>query len=148
MGTSRPWQKRVQQPPDHPHAYGDKTWSANTIFGIVGSSPRVWGQENINLDMDDVQRIIPTRMGTRKHILTLVNGNKDHPHAYGDKYAGDGVFTMWERIIPTHMGTRCWWEVLSNTGKDHPHAYGDKISGHFIRQGVKGSSPRVWGQGR
>ena len=29
---------------DHPHACGDKVWSANTIFGIVGSSPRVWGQ--------------------------------------------------------------------------------------------------------
>ena len=49
---------------DHPHAYGDKTWTANTIFGIVGSSPRVWGQERNTSTNPYIGRIIPTRMGT------------------------------------------------------------------------------------
>ena len=45
------------------------------------------------------------------------------------------------------MGTRLSPRSRGKTTKDHPHAYGDKKpprNNHFI---VKGSSPRVWGQG-
>ena len=49
---------------DHPHAYGDKFDVHVSPEGAKGSSPRVWGQVN----MDKVEflghRIIPTRMGT------------------------------------------------------------------------------------
>ena len=70
MGTRKHTLTLVNGNKDHPHAYGDKTWTANTIFGIVGSSPRVWGQE-LSLGMEYMAiRIIPTRMGTR-HRLTI-----------------------------------------------------------------------------
>ena len=51
---------------DHPHAYGDKQLSLTLSVMLRGSSPRVWGQVRpINSHLD-IERIIPTRMGTRK----------------------------------------------------------------------------------
>ena len=51
---------------DHPHAYGDKSSRTNTAQKILGSSPRVWGQEFPMTEYEEEDRIIPTRMGTRK----------------------------------------------------------------------------------
>ena len=51
----------------------------------MGSSPRVWGQVRSIVGTRLFYGIIPTRVGTRKHTLTITNGNKDHPHACGDK---------------------------------------------------------------
>ena len=50
---------------DHPHAYGDKFTSVKVCFLLGGSSPRVWGQVDININAQKTPRIIPTRMGTR-----------------------------------------------------------------------------------
>ena len=49
---------------DHPHAYGDKIAFKHIPHKIRGSSPRVWGQVNFGEVIDDIFRIIPTRMGT------------------------------------------------------------------------------------
>ena len=49
---------------DHPHAYGDKLISTLDSKRSPGSSPRVWGQDNKKLDVNNGVRIIPTRMGT------------------------------------------------------------------------------------
>ena len=70
---------------DHPHAYGDKLTAEQRCRYLTGSSPRVWGQEFLAVCLSELNRIIPTRMGTRnvhKHFLSY---SKDHPHAYGDK---------------------------------------------------------------
>ena len=72
---------------DHPHACGDKTWTANTIFGIVGSSPRVWGQVYKPTLLSSVKRIIPTRVGTRPFKFSSNSLKMDHPHACGDKFS-------------------------------------------------------------
>ncbi len=70
---------------DHPHAYGDKFNFALLYSLFEGSSPRVWGQEVINMLIYQIPRIIPTRMGTRTtHSVKSLNC-RDHPHAYGDK---------------------------------------------------------------
>ena len=73
-------------------------------------------------------------------------GQKDHPHAYGDKiklvagyvsYTGSsprvwgqvvGVVVVAQRvgIIPTRMGTRYLEKSIIDFSQDHPHAYGDK----------------------
>ena len=45
MGTSKAYRQLRLFGQDHPHAYGDKGSSSDTSFFIVGSSPRVWGQE-------------------------------------------------------------------------------------------------------
>ena len=110
---------------DHPHACGDKTWSANTIFGIVGSSPRVWGQAYFNVLKTAYIRIIPTRVGTRIASASSTDKGWDHPHACGDKlcalsclcralgssprvWGQDKVEFLGHiklRIIPTRVGT-------------------------------------------
>ena len=66
MGTRIATAEMFNSGEDHPHAYGDKTWTANTIFGVVGSSPRVWGQVNGVSGFIEKIGIIPTRMGTSR----------------------------------------------------------------------------------
>ena len=51
---------------DHPHACGDKVSFSGYKHGRLGSSPRVWGQEERQYIANDVLGIIPTRVGTRK----------------------------------------------------------------------------------
>ena len=87
MGTStiRKFCAVVKQ--DHPHAYGDKPFILIVSPTLTGSSPRVWGQATKIVELFDRERIIPTRMGTRKARLKMANLFKDHPHAYGDKYS-------------------------------------------------------------
>ena len=70
---------------DHPHAYGDKSALRARLNRGTGSSPRVWGQEKKYCELYLNDRIIPTRMGTRKICLTRQAHSRDHPHAYGDK---------------------------------------------------------------
>ena len=132
----------------------------------MGSSPRVWGQGEGNAKHIDHDGIIPTRMGTSFKLGFSDCLLRDHPHAYGDKYAsshGDPenwgssprvwgqVFIRSDfnhplRIIPTRMGTSgCQNTVKTWTG-DHPHAYGDKYSNPSAKHTITGSSPRVWGQ--
>ena len=133
---------------------------------LLGSSPRVWGQAS-NAGASSVKiRIIPTRMGTRRLRESVLNCKPDHPHAYGDKLYqlpfnvfGKGssprvwgqvrlhkvsCFLLW--IIPTRMGTSITVKTPAVKPSDHPHAYGDKQVQNYEKNGVKGSSPRVWGQ--
>ena len=51
---------------DHPHACGDKT--VDCVYNVCKrqSSPRVWGQDGGRVHRGSQDRIIPTRMGTRK----------------------------------------------------------------------------------
>ena len=85
MGTRAVCIKRLRGIGDHPHAYGDKSSLLSVSFSALGSSPRVWGQE----DSDDIEslesRIIPTRMGTSRFPFCSNRTDQDHPHAYGDK---------------------------------------------------------------
>ena len=70
---------------DHPHAYGDKFIYVCFVNNGKGSSPRVWGQGDTDIDKENEERIIPTRMGTSKGVGKTFRIPKDHPHAYGDK---------------------------------------------------------------
>ena len=70
---------------DHPHAYGDKTFTDKKEAANAGSSPRVWGQAYARRKSQTITRIIPTRMGTRSCFAKTARHQKDHPHAYGDK---------------------------------------------------------------
>ena len=87
MRVGTRWLAVIQQAvnEDHPHACGDKRRLTDRLSRRAGSSPCVWGQENINLDMENVQRIIPMRVGTSYRFCTYKLLNKDHPHACGDK---------------------------------------------------------------
>ena len=86
VGTSRPRPALLQGVGDHPHACGDKAILGVNLTALIGSSPRVWGQGRVNIQICTDIRIIPTRVGTspRHRRCTLERG--DHPHACGDKY--------------------------------------------------------------
>ena len=84
MGTRSVLMFICRRKRDHPHAYGDKTILVIVIAVMIGSSPRVWGQVNMNVSYCLMLRIIPTRMGTSYLIMS------------------DFVLL---RIIPTRMGT-------------------------------------------
>ena len=152
---------------DHPHACGDKEPVRHGCWEIVGSSPRVWGQVSVEGVANNVNRIIPTRVGTRIVSLCLNSVAKDHPHACGDKGCQESaVFVakgssprVWGqaqsdnsdnfslRIIPTRVGTRMQKRGYTVVGEDHPHACGDKTVCFGNPDSFIGSSPRVWGQG-
>ena len=107
----------------------------------------MWGQGTASSPTMGGVRIIPTRVGTRDEIGTILNSREDHPHACGDK-SDDILYTVlilgssprvwgqgtlfpsqiWSvRIIPTRVGTRlrpCAYLLLT---WDHPHACGDKL---------------------
>ena len=168
MGTSLTCNYMMFRNTDHPHAYGDKRVQARSQTQAQGSSPRVWGQDNGDRLLSSVDRIIPTRMGTRNKKAPNVSGLWDHPHAYGDKVICMIPFTadrgssprVWgqvykstltspvKRIIPTRMGTRFVKTTMWAMGWDHPHAYGDKKGQPLRTLNRKGSSPRVWGQAK
>ena len=110
---------------DHPHACGDKYCSEHRNAGILGSSPRVWGQVNSDRNTLNHRGIIPTRVWTSISVCFVAMDFEDHPHACGDKTAGISYgFIMpgssprvWGqedeimeeirvyRIIPTRVGT-------------------------------------------
>ena len=92
---------------------------------MLGSSPRVWGQDGFLQNYHKWWRIIPTRVGTRWYTAKRRAAERDHPHACGDK-AYDKWLTLrnggssprvWgqerngdkcdkkQRIIPTRVGT-------------------------------------------
>ena len=65
MGTSLLLPPCARVVKDHPHAYGDKIEDVRWSEVDEGSSPRVWGQECVKYNFNPLERIIPTRMGTR-----------------------------------------------------------------------------------
>ena len=112
---------------------------------MLGSSPRVWGQEMRTRTVPPFYGIIPTRVGTRGYFRSLEVTRKDHPHACGDKLPF-ARYTVSARIIPTRVGTRLLDFAVYQSKQDHPHACGDKIHSLFGISFFVGSSPRVWGQ--
>ena len=151
---------------DHPHACGDKTTTVAPSFVKIGSSPCVWGQATKSALLAKGDRIIPMRVGTSTPLPPQVHGNKDHPHACGDKFVslytlkplmgsspcvwGQDTLTSTAttalRIIPMRVGTSSVPLSALLCGRDHPHACGDKDKKSLVRVAALGSSPCVWGQ--
>ena len=65
VGTSFAEYKEWRKNKDHPHACGDKFFDSGQLRFVLGSSPRVWGQELNECRKQCLYRIIPTRVGTR-----------------------------------------------------------------------------------
>ena len=85
MGTSLGDVFFADKTRNHPHAYGDKSSLTSWSMCFAGSSPRVWGQEDILWVRPYLIRIIPTRMGTSLYLYPTHFQASNHPHAYGDK---------------------------------------------------------------
>ena len=166
VGTSRRLKNCNFYAKDHPHACGDKDFRHIFDKHFSGSSPRVWGQALKNASLTFLDRIIPTRVGTRIISSLGFPIAWDHPHACGDKFditqlrklsTGSSPrvwgqdcckynFNPIQRIIPTRVGTSLSHYHSPNKHRDHPHACGDKLNSCQIFLQALGSSPRVWGQ--
>ena len=65
VGTRKTVSSCRNRKQDHPHACGDKEAIPPLPLPLLGSSPRVWGQAILKLELVLCARIIPTRVGTR-----------------------------------------------------------------------------------
>ena len=166
VGTSVVYISFRPKPQDHPHACGDKCRFRWKIRDVLGSSPRVWGQDGNVFGTISATGIIPTRVGTRTICFPPALRLTDHPHACGDKKAFVFALSRWKgssprvwgqdsvsaqllpdcRIIPTRVGTSRTSLLRLSKSRDHPHACGDKVGETALSPFVTGSSPRVWGQ--
>ena len=126
----------------------------------------MWGQVLKAAQIVENNRIIPTRVGTRRLQSPKNLSHQDHPHACGDKLRTQGQMAVpygssprvWGQaiedlytekesgIIPTRVGTSSPYLCTRNTRRDHPHACGDKLHPLSLCMLFPGSSPRVWGQ--
>ena len=146
MGTRAHIKQSVTESQDHPHAYGDKSIICCDVVTPMGSSPRVWGQDQEYINGVYNDRIIPTRMGTSNPYFFQILTARDHPHAYGDKRYIVLALSSVVGSSPRVWGQGYLTCIVYVAQEDHPHAYGDKgISFWFFRL-WSGSSPRVWGQ--
>ena len=59
---------------DHPHACGDKEAVIPQFLMLIGSSPRVWGQDAQLTRIEKRLRIIPTRVGTSNKKSVVCKG--------------------------------------------------------------------------
>ena len=74
VGTRRQTRDVKAVDEDHPHACGDKNITIMNRTLNPGSSPRVWGQDDIFSCADNTIRSIPTRVGTRNvTLLSFIN---------------------------------------------------------------------------
>ena len=107
----------------------------------------MWGQVNGGENKNDVEGIIPTRVGTRRSdIAAAIYGVGSSPRVWGQASFGNKIFYAF-RIIPTRVGTSVYPICKHIFDRDHPHACGDKLMLSTVLPNQVGSSPRVWGQG-
>ena len=131
---------------DHPHACGDKRVVKKTGAIVLGSSPRVWGQEERRVHKRSQARIIPTRVGTRNNRERRKNRRKDHPHACGDKEVFTSRFIVYIGSSPRVWGQDAHKAVSCGCQRIIPTRVGTRHADDDLYYRVAGSSPRVWGQ--
>ena len=146
MGTSLIDSRDFIRLQDHPHAYGDKRPYRKLVKHRSGSSPRVWGQVCKKLDINVENRIIPTRMGTRKYDLRGRPCPQDHPHAYGDKIIARKKFISVVGSSPRVWGQEAYFDKAFNAARIIPTRMGTSSRYLTLPMIRDGSSPRVWGQ--
>ncbi len=114
VGTSRLQKPHLRQGMDHPHACGDKGHRSGRRCKHGGSSPRVWGQVS-GVIVDSVRnRIIPTRVGTRRYVQPTPANPEDHPHACGDK-----IPVLVTVAFSLGSSPRVWGQEVSDEKENH-----------------------------
>ena len=150
----------------HPHACGDNKLQADGKTPLVGSPPRVWGQQvpsqpkaaavpvhphacGDNLDSCPTALLCcgsPPRVWGQP-LLDLAESRLDRftPTRVGTTH-GSLAFPAAFRFTPTRVGTTFTTRFTSSRNSVHPHACGDNIRGSRAISAGFGSPPRVWGQ--
>ena len=145
MGNSSPGSYRNVLHAVHPHACGELIVARIVLPGQDGSSPRVWGTRCYYLDIDYLQRFIPTRVGNSDLKERLERLDTVHPHACGelpdtvhfqDRAHGSSprvwgtledksFVSLSERFIPTRVGNSNHRSGGRSRNPVHPHACGE-----------------------
>ena len=154
-----------EQPGVHPHACGEMVAVPVFGFGLVGSSPRVWGNVLAPGITAMLHRFIPTRVGKCSYTSASRHRLPVHPHACGEmglvplvlpgprgsspRVWGNGIYAkpvrFTGRFIPTRVGK---WPPTAGRRLPysvHPHACGEMFLWGENWRDTGGSSPRVWG---
>ncbi len=133
---------------DHPHGRGDGPWRGSGADRGIGSPPRAWGRQGLELLPFLCGRITPTGVGTAASRTAREPANGDHPHGRGDgsitrsprESVSGSPPRAWGRptairpklmslrITPTGVGTAYKKEECSVNDSDHPHGRGDGLT--------------------
>ena len=160
---SRPTPRR-----DHPRVCGEKCSKSSRRCRIIGSPPRVRGEENKKCYTDGQHRITPAcagRSGLQRN-KTVKSG--DHPRVCGEKQSsnpdmypahgspprvrGEAVYprscSRTGRITPACAGRSRKRAARGLAGPDHPRVRGEKFYTTMGAKAIHGSPPRARGEGR
>ena len=107
---------------DHPHTHGE-----NFIIGgkkniPFGPSPHAWGKRYHNMQYQQIERTIPTRMGKTLFVKQEKFLYPDHPHTHGENF-------LKEFLLRLLLGPS-------------PHAWG-KLSEKALDNCMRPASPMV-----
>jgi len=124
VGNTRSMIHTALNLPVHPHACGEHGIPRLSGCECGGSSPRMWGTPDRCRRLRQLARFIPTHVGNTHHPPVLRFFFTVHPHACGEHFRGDLIYSdsigssprMWgtraraergrccDRFIPTHVG--------------------------------------------
>ena len=131
----------------------------------AGSSPRMWGTRHYYSCRPGCRRFIPTHVGNSRQRPRQSTRVSVHPHACGELWLSRSIRAdrygssprMWGtpvcpaqgcrvlRFIPTHVGNSRQDIGTGARRSVHPHACGELFFTLENKDGVIGSSPRMWG---
>ena len=130
-----------------------------------GSSPRVWGTDQIEEGTYYLARFIPTCVGNGCAGASAAIFSPVHPHVCGERHqrrlhgglVGGSSPRVWGtvdgdrrrkghgRFIPTCVGNGGPRHRRSARASVHPHVCGERAFSRSSGALMSGSSPRVWG---
>ncbi len=131
----------------HPHVCGDNANERHTVYAMLGSPPRVWGQlQRLTVVRVPVLAVHPHVCGDN-HVQTyskLLCGGSP-PRVWGQRRSRSCV-SLFLRFTPTCVGTTAAYARAALINAVHPHVCGDNGAQLFTSANQNGSPPRVWGQ--
>ena len=165
VGNATPLQPRALFPTVHPHGCGERASIYFAGFDANGSSPRLWGTHPLLILHVAGDRFIPTAVGNAETVSCWVVCRSVHPHGCGERpscadfprhHCGSSPRlwgTRWVmasppsdwRFIPTAVGNASPSHPPPSNWPVHPHGCGERIFGQVFGDGIRGSSPRLWG---
>ena len=131
---------------EHPRACGENTGLLNTVKLVLGTSPRMRGKRNKDLEAQNIERNIPAHAG--KTILLMVGfmiGCGTSPRMRG-KRANSTYDQLKPRNIPAHAGKTTADFHARNALAEHPRACGENRTKPTGKSLLPGTSPRMRGK--
>ena len=129
----------------HPHGCGEHARMVAARSLAAGSSPRVWGTLAGAKAPSDIDRFIPTGVGTT-NVATMATYTPDgsSPRVWGTPASVLDVGRS-KRFIPTGVGNTAGRQTVPDMAAVHPHGCGEHVDVTGSKRANYGSSPRVWG---